>query len=255
MAAREERVRFCDQCNSVVGWYAEICEECGGRIGGGNGKATAVAAAPAAPAAPAVVEKDLFKAHLRLIHRFKEQATHLGRAADRAEAALEDLAGKSPTPETRRSLLGFSERLLELEQEWEDLQRNYNTQSESIEEEFLDRIPDLEADIELSHEHQNAIESEVRSFLELLETLDRRQREIGRKLDVAIARHRSRVFGLSTSPRGTIVLGVLALAFAAAGAAHGILVSGLPPRELAIALIPAWAGICALFLNARAKSI
>jgi hypothetical protein len=247
----EERVRFCNQCNAVVGWYAEFCDSCGGSVGEEKPKT--------APAPPAIdipsIEKELFKAHLRLIHRFKEQAVRLGRSVERIEASLQELRGRRRNPENKRALLGLSERLLGKEQEWEDIQRAYNTQSEGVEEEYLERIDQLEADIEMSPEHQAALEREGVSLHGILEALEQRIRDTGRLLDVVTARYQSRVLGLSTGPRGTLTLGILCFVLAAAGAAWGIVIAQLPPRDLGLALLPAWVGLCALFLNARAKSL
>lgn len=242
-------MRFCDRCNAVVGWFASYCDVCGERVGSG---AVAADKSPA-PAENTEVEKELFTAHIRVLHRFKEQVARIQKDARRTERTLDDLESRKSGLDVHRTLLGLSERVIDLEHEWEDIQRSYNAQSEALEEDFAERLALLESDIELAPDHQEAVDGELRELLNGLEQSEEKLREMGRRIQLAEARHKSRVFGVRTGPKGTLWLGVLAFALAAGGAAYGVLVAELPPRDLALALLPAWLGICILFLNARAK--
>lgn len=251
MKAREseERVRFCDGCNAVVGWYAIHCESCGIRLKGRDGGDE-----DGARLDPDSLGGQLFKAHLRLIHRSRERAERLNKSVDRWTARVADLEARLPKASARAGLDQAGERLLDLEEEWGEIQRAFNRQSEVIEEDFNERQSEMEVDIELGPEHQAAVEEEVSALLELLEGSQESLVEAGRRLDLARARAKSGILGLGSSARGTLVLGVIALFLSLGGVSYGLFLARIPPLQLALSVGPAWLGLCLLFLNARAKS-
>ncbi|MAG57021.1 MAG: hypothetical protein CMJ83_12065 [Planctomycetes bacterium] len=236
----------------MIGWYAAFCDECGMKVG----EASAEGRAPD-PTSREVnsVEKDLYKAHLRLIHRSIERTAKVKKECDRITRALTGCEANPRLPDNVKKVLGLSERLLDLEQDWEDLQHGYNRESESIEEEFLGRIDELEADLELSPHHQEAIDTEVTTLTRSLEESEESLRETGRFLDVVRSRQKSGVLGSGLGGASATVIGLIALLMAAGGAAYGILVARLPARELAGALVPAWIGICLVILSSRGRRL
>lgn len=239
MVGAEERVRFCDNCNAVIGWYSTFCEECGLKLGESDG-----APKLGVPEAESV-ERDLFRAHMRLLHRHREQTAILERNLAKSTKLLTKLeSGRDP--EAQKSILLLSEKLLDFEQDWEDVQHTYNRQSESIEEEFLARIDELEADLELDPEHQEAVDTELGHLMEALEKFEESLRNFGRRLDVVKDRQSSRILSLGAGTGGRLLLFLLAMGLPAAGLAWGIVMGGLDPRNLAIAAAPCVLAIAVL---------
>jgi hypothetical protein len=248
MKAEEERARFCDSCNAVIGWYASYCDECGMRLGE-TVTESAPTGAPAERTSPSL-ERDLFQAHLRLIHRFREQSENLKKECRRVERVIKTVEVDPKRPENVRKLVGMAERLLDLEHDWEDLQHQYNRQSESLEEDFLARGSELSADLELAPEHQLAVEEEVRLFAVSLEEAETDLRETGRFLDVVRGRQTSRVLGIGGT-KGTTLVFCVALAFTLGGGAHGVFRLGIDPVDMAVVLGPAVVGLIVLYWHAR----
>lgn len=249
----EERARFCNACNAVVGWYATFCDGCGMRVQERGSEPTAESVSPAVRETSSV-EQDLYRAHLRLIHKSRERSESLKKGCKRIVGAIKQVERDPRSAESVRKAIGLSERLIDLADEWEEVQHHYNRQSEGIEEDFLARIDDLEADLELAPHHQVAIEEEVGLFMRSLEEGAEEIRETGRFLDVVRSRQNSGLLAFGGGSRATLTVGFLCLLMALGGAAYGFWVEGLKPEVLAGTAGPGIFGAIVLFLHARSRS-
>ena len=248
----EERARFCNGCNAVVGWYATFCDGCGMRVQDRGGDPTVQSGSPAVRETSSI-EQDLYRAHLRLIHKSRERSESLKKGCQRIVGAVKQLERDPRTEDSVRKAIGLSERLIDMADEWEEVQHHYNRQSEGIEEDFLARIDDLEADLELAPHHQVAIEEEVGSFMRSLEVGAEEIRETGRFLEVVRSRQNSRLLAFGGSRGATLTVGFLCICMGLGGAAYGFWVEGLELETLAGTAGPAILGAIVVFLHARAR--
>ena len=123
--------------------------------------------------------------------------------------------------------------------------------SEGVEEEVLGRISDLEADLELPPELQEALSEETRSFLATLEAVQDRLAEMGRAVDLANARQMSRFLGLPlTGSNGVLVMSLIALLALGLGVTSGF-VRELPREDVLLILLPPALGLMLVILMAR----
>ena len=245
---RNERARFCNSCNAVIGWYATFCEECGNRVGEGSEPDGG------ALVEKATVERDLFRAHLRLVHGARERSEKLKQECVRLVSALKEVEGAPKAPASVRKVIALSERLLDLETDWEDIQHGYNRQSETIEEEFLARIEDLEADLELTPDHQEALGEEVSRFTQSLEEGVAELRETGRFLDVIRGRQESGLMAFGNTDRASGVVACCSLLLGAGGIAYGMTYAGLAAETMAVTAGPAMLGLVVMIIHARARA-
>lgn len=266
----EERVRICDGCGAVVGWFARFCEECGtpqapkaeptfaAESGGGapGALATGGAAAAVAAAATAVAEdgavvdvrtaaRELFRAQLRLMHRTSEQAEAL--VADirgiRADCGRRRRRGSAA--DRREATARLSERLMSAEAAWDELQRVYNRESEAAEEEWQANAEGAQIDAYLTPAEEEAVAGEFAALQRRFEIAETELREAGR--DVALARKEahSRIFGLSAASPGVFLgfgaaaVGLCGVSFAAAleGRDAASAIAVLSPAAVAVALM------------------
>jgi len=254
----EERARFCDSCNAVIGWFATFCDACGMRIGEGarGARGSGGGELPSSEGREAAsVEQDLYRAHLRLVHKSREAGEKMKKDCSRLVRSLKEIESRPRDPHNTRKLVGLSEKLVDLEQDWDQLQHGYNRQSEGIEEEFLSKIDELEADIELSPHHQQAIEEEVGRFLAALEEAAEELRETGRYLDVVQARQSSGLLGFGGGARAPWVAGAVAAVLAGGGGVWGLVAEGVDPLVLAKVAGPAWLGLVVLFVHAWSRGV
>ena len=229
LAQGEERVRFCDGCNSVISWHADVCEECGANADTQPEGSSAIRSSNE-------VEKDLFRAHLRLLHRAKADVEMLGKEIAPLERKLKVLGAK-PKQAATAEVTKLADRVLELEQVWEEIQRTYNRQAESVEEDFVERTAELEADLELTVDHQEAVDTEVLALHRGLEKEDARLRELGQGIQRLEAQRRSGVLGFSLQrPGGRAGLAILGMLLFGLGAYLGTTRFGLSPAALALIL-------------------
>jgi hypothetical protein len=243
MSPREERVRFCNACNAVVSWYADLCDECGAPTSGDAG------AAP--PRTQSELERDLFRAHMRLIHRFKEEAAELQASLRPLETQVQAVLEGSGPGDPGQRLVRIADELLAVEERWGEVQRAYNLQSESIEEEFLARVSEMEVDLELTPAHQDAVNAEIGRLQESLEAADLRMRELARLLDQAQARRRSGILGLGRGAGGRRLLVLATLCLHLAGGAFAWTQGIRDPAILAAGFGPGLVGLLVLLLPSR----
>jgi chromosome segregation ATPase len=191
-------------------------------------------------------ESDLFTAQMRLLHRFAAESATLEKAVARHGRKVKNAAESASDSESHPFLVQCAAQVCELEQEWEELQESYNRQSESVEEEFLARIADLESDLELPPELQTALEAEAESFLGTLERIHEALTDLGSAVDLAISRSSSRFLNLragsSMSPRAQVSILLVSLALGAIlGRISGVSLAGilltLTPPVLAMILL------------------
>ena len=100
MEEPKDRVRFCDSCNGVIGWYAAHCDICGAQLGE-NTTGRGAGISNQAPIAQDN-EADLFRAQMRLLHRFREQSTLLVKAVDQQVREVEKVLSSGRTKHARR---------------------------------------------------------------------------------------------------------------------------------------------------------
>lgn len=248
MGAGDERVRFCGHCNAVVGWYATFCSDCGLSLAGARGTAKP-------NSDPGKREKEYFRAQMRICHRAREEALHLHDEIRRQGERVANLEGQRVTTQLRQEVLVCSERLLDLEQEWEDVQRRFNASTENLEEALSSEVADLASHVNLPEELQEAIREEGHALETTLTEAEEDLRRVRRERDLLQARCKNSWSGFATGSTATLWLGIGALICAALGACWGVLVADLEPQPLVLSLLPAWLGLIALFLNARAKSL
>ncbi|HMS17704.1 MAG TPA: hypothetical protein PKA37_12745 [Planctomycetota bacterium] len=249
MSVSQERARFCDSCSAVIGWYATYCEECGMKVGARADETPKVQAFDPSP-----VQKDLFRAHMRVIHRHQEQLKELSKTYHRLKTRIER-ADQKPDQTASRDLVTMSDELVELEQDWEDIQRSYNRQSENIEEDFLERIAEMEADIEMAPDQQNAIEAEIRLFIEALEKMDEDLRSSGRHLDVLRARSKRGLLGLGGGRYNLAIATGFSLLLVGLGAALGVVGRWIQPLHALYVCAPAAMGVLLLAGLCRSRKI
>lgn len=199
-ARSEERARFCNHCNALIGWFAAFCDECGLELTAGDVPSGGGEAPVETPYA------DVVQAHLRLLSRSRERAEVLARSVARLEKALERELAEGGATDRRSRLVGISERLLEMEDEWNELQYAYNRQSESVEEEFLAKNEEMALDVDLPLELRETLDGEVRGFVSLLEAVQSDLSKLGVEIERALWRQRSRLFGLPTGGSGPLVV-------------------------------------------------
>ena len=244
----EERARFCNSCNAVIGWYATFCQECGSRVGEtGDAVGDSMREKEA-------VEQDLFKAHLRLVHGARERSEKLKQECARVVRSLKEVEASPKEPASVRKVIALSERLLDLSADWEDVQHGYNRQSETIEEEFLARSDDLEADLELTPNHQDALGEEVDRFTQSLGDVAEELRETGRFLDVIRGRQESGLLAFGNSRKASNLLVALTLSLAAGGIAYGWLGEQMDPQRLALVAGPALVGLIVMIVHAKGRA-
>jgi hypothetical protein len=205
--------------------------------------------------APEGQAHEYFKAQMRICHRAREHTARLIEQTEALERRLSAIEGKKASADTRRDLLVASERLLDLEADWEDIQRRFNGATESLEEVFSCEVLEAEAAFAMPAKFENALREEAEALQTDLQQAEDSIVTVRRHQGVVHARHKNAVGGLATGARGTLVLGITALVAAGLGAAGGILFGGVDPTALVFSLLPAWLGLLVLFLNARAKSL
>lgn len=285
----EERVRICDGCSAVVGWFARFCEECGAPqaskaapvdLGGGplaadggglraaellrsgagreavaaDGAGVAVMAAAAdEPVAEArTAARELFRAQLRLMHRTSEQAEVL--AADirtvRADTAS---ARRGPSGAARRErLAALSERLMASEAAWDEIQRVYNRESEASEEEWQAVAEGAQVDAYLTPAEEDAIGLEFSALHRRFETAENELREAGREVARARKEAHSTIFGIEVSSRPAL-LATLVAAVGLFAVSVGVTVERLGAMDAAAALTPALVGLLAMSVLAAKR--
>lgn len=239
-ARGEERTRFCDHCNALIGWFAAFCDECGLEV------PVAEEGGTPAPAREEARYAEVVQAHLRLLTRSRERTDALSRSVGRLQKGLARELSEGTGTDRRSRLVALSERLLELEDEWNEVQHAYNRQSESVEEEFLAKNEEMALDVDLPVELRETLDQEVRGFVSLLEAVQVDLSAVGAELDRALWRERSNLFGLPTGGTGPLLVligislvvlvggaaalwltGTVSLATAALGAAPGAIVLAL----------------------------
>lgn len=248
MAATEERVRFCGHCNAVVSWYATYCAECG----------LSLTAEHARKGPPATVEgrvREYFRGQMRLLHRAREETMRLVEHIQQQAGRVAALEGRKSSEETRRELLLCGERIMDLEQEWDEIQRRFNGATEALEEGFSTEVAEVDGTMDLPLENIEALQAEGASLDQDLSNAEERICVVRRQRDVVHARHKNAWAGLATGARGTVILASAVFVAAACGAVYGIGFAALEPQALVLSLLPAWLGMMLLFLNARAKSL
>jgi len=244
----EERVTLCGTCGGVVGWFATFCEACGARVRrseAAGADATPAVAREGAADAPVfdvrLAAKDLFRAQMRLMHRTAEQAERL--LAD-AREARGDLAAARRAPrsdERRVRLQRVSERLMDAEAAWEELQRTFNRESEASEEDWRTFSEGAQVDAYLSPAEEEAVATEFAALQLKFEAAEAEVREAGRDLAVARREAESRLFGRPAASGGVFVACAVLAGAALATSAYRIY-GALPPREATIAFVPAVCG-------------
>ena len=248
MTFEQERARFCDSCSAVIGWYATYCEECGMRVGDDPADMAGPVTTTAVRAEVSPVQQDLFTAHMRVIHRHRERVATMKKALQKVRKRVQK-SDTQPTADTPRELIALSDRVLELEQEWEDIQRSYNRQSENIEEDFLDRIQELEADIELPPEHQEAIQEEIRALVTSLESSEEETRELARHLDILRGRQMRGTLGSALPSAQVRMWALLGFFLAMGGFLLGVAVFQLSPALAGAVAGPGILGVLVMVIG------
>lgn len=239
----EERLRFCEACRAPIGAWALFCESCGRKqtstperpktsaspleeIPGRPASAEPADAVPEAPSLyaldPKLVVGELFRAQMRLIDATTGGAlvleSELGAFLGRLHRAGDE---RDPAPRRRR-LDELSETLSDVEHRWEELQRNYNRESERLEEDLEERSASLDLDAWITPDDRAAVESGHAALDAKLADVARVIEDCGRALRAAVRRADSRFLGLSADASST-VFGVAAVALGLLGLSVAIL--------------------------------
>jgi hypothetical protein len=272
----EERVRICDGCSAVVGWYARFCEACGavqpertrsdptagnttseasggasrsqGEVSGHAPDVLAVATSVEEPPEARTRARQLFSAQLRLMHRTSEQAEAL--CADIRAVRTDVLRSSSvrSSAERREKLAALSERLLSAEGAWDELQRVYNRESEAAEEEWQEAAEGAQVDAYLTPAEEDAIGGEFAALTRRFEAAESSLRETARELSLARREAVSRVFGLPARSNG-VFAAVCTLAVALTGLSAAMMYERSGDGGL-FAAAPAFAAVVLLALVA-----
>lgn len=255
----EERVRMCASCGSVVGWFAQFCEACGTR------QAVAVETPPARPegdaasagdggsgAAPAearTAAKELFRAQLRLMHQVSEKAETLLVDLRQVRSDLAGARRLRRAGERRERLAALSERLLVAEGTWDEIQRHYNRESESAEEEWQGVGEGAQVDAYLTPAEEDAVGGEFSALQQKFEASEAELRALGRELSLARRQAESRLFGVeAASP--AVLWGAITVAILLLGLSYAALRRGLRPEA---ALAPAGVAVLSLAVVAARR--
>lgn len=239
----EERVRMCASCGSVVGWFAQFCEACGSR------QAVAVETPPGAssedaaragesdsaapPAEARTAAKELFRAQLRLMHQVSEQAETLLVDLRQVRSDLAGARRLRRPGERRERLAALSERLLVAEGAWDEIQRHYNRESESAEEEWHCVAEGAQVDAYLTPAEEEAVGGEFSALQQKFEASEGELRALGKELSLARRQAESRLFGVeAASP--VVLWGAIAVATLLVGLSYAAIRTGFRP-EAAVA--------------------
>jgi hypothetical protein len=212
--------------------------------GGGATAATAVGVEETLPEARTAA-RELFRAQLRLMHRTSEQAEALV-AEIRTVRSDVVAARKGPGGNARRErLAGLSERLMGAEAAWDEIQRVYNRESESAEEEWQSVAEGAQVDAYLTPAEEDAIGGEFAALHRRFETAEAELRDAGREVARARKEAQSTIFSVEAASRGVLLcsvaaaLGLCAVSFASVAERLGV-------SDAAIAFTPAFLAIVVL---------
>ena len=234
----EERVRICDGCSAVVGWFARFCEECGAPqqpkappvdLGGGflspdgggiraaellragtpsgstsveSAGAAVLTAAEEGPVAEArTAARELFRSQLRLMHRTSEKAEVLAAEIRTVRADTASALRGTGGAARRERLTVLSERLMAAEAAWDEIQRVYNRESEASEEEWQAVAEGAQVDAYLTPAEEDAIGLEFSALHRRFETAEGELRQAGREVARARKEAHSTIFGIEVSSR------------------------------------------------------
>ncbi|MEZ6195271.1 MAG: hypothetical protein R3F20_06050 [Planctomycetota bacterium] len=219
----------CRGCGATTPEDARFCPGCGQRI------EVAVAAPAPAPRETTAsfaeefddrdaqkIARELFQAHVDLLRNYRGKIRGLDRRADALAETMNGLEKEAPDAGSNARAQALLEELEDLGDGWDDVQQSYNADSETLDEEFMDRMSELELDVELPERLQAKILEEHGAMNEELEALAGRLRALGDRGGAVIARASGRWRTPATSGgRGAATL------LTAAGLAAGALVFAL----------------------------
>jgi hypothetical protein len=242
-----QSLRFCDHCDAVIRRRAAFCDECGLAMDDGAVGRPRVERLPDTPAT------EFFRAHMRLLHASRDEASKLDDAVSRVRRDFAK-AEKALGSGARRRALALSERVLSLEEEWDELQHRYNRRSEGIEEQMLLKAPDSEGSLDIPDELHVALDAEVQAFLRDLESTEAGVRDLERRVDHLVRRHARGPLDMPAAG-WRAYLAILAISLSLMGlgiwAALGIL--GLEPSRAALVLVPPLMAVLILLYATRPR--
>ena len=242
-----QSLRFCDHCDAVIRKRAAFCDECGLALGDGSATGRRVDRLPDSPAT------EFFRAHMRLLHASRDEASKLDDAVSRLRRDLAK-ADKALGPGARRRALALSERVLSLEEEWDELQHRYNRRSEGIEEQMLLKAPDNEGSLDIPEELHVALDAEVQAFLRDLESAEAGVRDLERRVDHLVRRHARGVFDMPAAGwRAYLAILSISLVLMGLGLAAALAMLALEPGDAVLILAPPSVAVLLLLYATRPR--
>ncbi len=117
------------------------------------------------------LSRELFQAHADLLRTKRNESKLQLKRAEQTFARFDDLEEEILSPATTRAVQDLLLEVEDIGDRWEDVQHNYNNESEALDEEFMDRFNELEIDVDLPEVLQAKITEELEAFASDLEAL------------------------------------------------------------------------------------
>ena len=230
---KKKKTRFCESCNAIIGGNAVYCEYCGARLDIGPPSDKPTAADGAADRVEATIEqfesqdsrklsRQLVQGHLNLARRIHREASSLLDEGNAAERQLGVLAGSRVNVARTQAVQEVLEDLELIGDRWEELQHEYNRESEKLDDDFGDRFAELEMDMALPTDLEESVRVEVTRLTDAFALLGDRVRVLGDRGNDLLEGLDGRWFGDAARRRigvGEVFLW-LAAAIAAAAVVH-----------------------------------
>jgi hypothetical protein len=210
-----QTVKVCPECHAVVQARARFCEACGHRLEAPAPAAEAIAAEPASERqrvaghveayesrATQSLVRELYKRHVSLIRTTERRTGELATEIDRVGGELQREADNAPSAERSVTIQALLEELEEVGDRGDEIQHEFNNQSESLDEEFLDRAAELEVDVELPPELREGIQAELARLREEMAALEARIAVVGEQGQRLLREPQGRWFSLGRQRQG-----------------------------------------------------
>jgi hypothetical protein len=199
-------MQTCRACDAELIDDARFCARCGQRVVADEAPEQASASADFAAEFDSRdnqrIAREMFQAHIELLRRYRLRVRELDRRADTISERLTVAEESPPSPQNAKLAQDLLEELENVGDAWDDLQRSYNADSETLDEEFLDRMSEMELDVELPDRMQAQIIEEHEGMTEGLEELSETLRQLGDRGARVIGRASGRWTGAAKSASG-----------------------------------------------------
>lgn len=218
-----ERVKVCPSCLAVVGYEARFCEACGKPLAE---KIEIPSAPPEKGDAAAVVRhvaefesrdasklaRELYKRHLALISQVRAKVGRLGQETSEIGDRMRLIGSRRFSAERTHDLQEALEDLEAVGDRWEDIQHEFNKESEELDDEILDRAAELELDVELPPQLRLRVGEELESLTTDMQALSDSLVRLGTAGQRMLQAPTGQYFGAASGGANPLVFWILASA-------------------------------------------